>query len=221
MSSGPSSSCSYSPAPSGASSSKNFSMSRRTAGAAFSWMSKEADVWRQKSVSRPEAISCLASHCRTPEVISIKPRRLALTCRTCITWRMGTSSRCQLAGKDSRPRAMRAAISIGFIAMGCDRTRSPKASQEISQGSSHDQPFPVDGLVTRGAFASAAGSNHLLRPVRTQGRHAAFTNACAWRRDRALLHSSRWSGHQEGEPRRCNWQHTAPLSTHLRRPAAR
>jgi len=26
--------------------------------------------------------------------------------------------------------------------MGCDRTRSPKASQEISQGSSHDQPFP-------------------------------------------------------------------------------
>jgi len=67
---------------------------------------------------------------------------------------------------------MRAAISVGFIAMGCDRTRSPKASQEISQ-------FIPCATVPR---RRPAGSNHLLwyrhgerefrRPARAQGRHA-------------------------------------------------
>ena len=56
-------------------------------------------------------------------------------------------------------------------------------------------------------LTSAAGSNHFLRhqhderefrrPVRTQGRHAVFTNVGAWQRDQALFHFSRWSGHQE------------------------
>ena len=46
------------------------------------------------------------------------------------TSKRSSASKC-VTGKDSSPRAMRAAISEGFIAMSRDRTRWPDASQVI------------------------------------------------------------------------------------------
>ena len=41
-----------------------------TSRSAFSWISSEAEVWRQKMVRRPVAIRCFASHPAISAVIS-------------------------------------------------------------------------------------------------------------------------------------------------------
>ena len=74
MSSGPSSACWYSPAASGAKRSKNVSRSARTSGAAFSWMSKPAEVCRQNRVKSPVCTPCGASQSKMFCVISTSPR---------------------------------------------------------------------------------------------------------------------------------------------------
>jgi hypothetical protein len=71
---GPSSTCRYRPAPSGASRSKNVCRSARTSGAAFSWMSNPAEVCRQNKVKSPVCTPCGLSQSRMSCVISTSPR---------------------------------------------------------------------------------------------------------------------------------------------------
>jgi hypothetical protein len=52
-----------------------------TSGSAFSWISSEAEVWRQKRVRRPVCIPCSPTQRATSRVISCRPAPGVLTVR--------------------------------------------------------------------------------------------------------------------------------------------
>src|SRR3569623_678400 len=87
------------------------SRSRRAAGAAFSWISNDAEVWRTNRVSRPVAIPLAATHAVTSSVTSCSPGPVVAITISVAACRMARA--CPKPPAKARPAAMTASSSIG------------------------------------------------------------------------------------------------------------
>ena len=87
MSSSPSSRWRKIGSPSGASRAMKRSRSPRTSAAAFSWITRLAEVWRMKSVSSPVAMPLVPTQRSSAGVISSRPRPRVSTAIVVASWR--------------------------------------------------------------------------------------------------------------------------------------
>src|SRR3569833_1709994 len=83
---------------------KKRSTSRRAAGAAFSWISSEAEVWRTNRVSNPVAIPLSATHAAMRSVISNRPCPRVSICSSSLACRIQRA--CPKAPRKARHRGM-------------------------------------------------------------------------------------------------------------------
>src|SRR3569623_1851820 len=85
--------------------------SRRAAGAAFAWISNDAEVWRTIRVSRPVAIPLAATHAVTSSVTACSACRAVAITSSVAACRMARA--CPKPPAKARPAAMTASSSIG------------------------------------------------------------------------------------------------------------
>src|ERR1700743_647405 len=172
MSSGPSSWWRNSGSPSGTRRAKKRARSAGTAWAAFSWISRLAEVWRTNSVSRPVSKPDCATHDETARVKSTRPRPRVSTTRVvaaCLIIRAGQRTPCP-----SRSALLRRARPADLQRLArLDRLRGGRRQRGVGEAGG--------GGVRRGGVALGGGRRGVVLDHARVGREDAHELAVALR----------------------------------------